>query len=1010
MSRVLPLLLLILSALPAPPAGAASKVLVAAIGDAAPGGGQFAGPGFTGAPSAAGEGWVAFRSEVAGGGTTEALVASRLTGVQTSIQVASVGQKVGGGEPCAGTLRQFVGRPVVNARGDVAFLAVVNPKNPPPAAPDGTAPFIEPSPAGVFLYRDGRVRVLACGGQTTDLGTLDLLLTVDPQADNPGETVERSPALNDAGDVAFLAALLDAGGYPSGGAIFTASATGAPTAAVRIGDPFEGGTIQTLGPPALNNGGTLAFHAVATTTAPAEADGRVDGIFLATAGGVAAIVRAGLAPVAGTPLLRFEDAVALNDVGDVAFLAGPFRDGDTVDDPTDAAPGVLLWRHGAVTLIARPGQRLGDDDVTALALSGAVGGGVVPPQLTADGRVIFLASLNGGSAETIYAWSESTGVRPQLVTAGTGAAGTPVGGRYAGVQSPPAADALGGLAFVARVVGGATSEALFFHPASGTATPVVVGDATPASGGFYAGKPFGVPAMNDAGDVVFRAFVARGPASVGIYRWRDGGLTPVVRAGDPSPNVGRPPFLDLVGEPSIDDAGRVAFTGVVDGIGRGVYVADAAGIHTVAVRKDVAPGDAGTTFAAIAQNPSIDRRAGVAFRATTQLRNDATGITVKRDGLFLADPKGIHALLFADDPSPSGLPYLRMRDPALTAVPSVAFRATLDAGAASDADDPDALLLTGPDGTTALVARDDVLPGGELVTGFTGNASASAAGHVGFVVLQQRDAPAGVVAGPAVVRRLGAALDVVARAGDTVAGGGELRRLGQPAINDDGVTAFRASFVKGTGGTGGLYLGTPDGVRPFVLQQEGTPLGGRYASFGSRVSLNVQGEVAFSGTVSQGRARSGLFVAYPTVLVPHEVTLRASRRLDRLRVAAALTLGRGNDGVDPAKEAITFALRDARGPIWSATVPARRLRKVRRSFRVRAARGTPLEDVLSSARVTPLDATHVLVRAVSARAPFTRRRTRRFEAPFTLSVELGDDSGSATFDCPAGFDGIACAF
>jgi hypothetical protein len=42
---------------------ATSKVEVAALGDAAPGGGVFAGPGFVGWPTAAGNGWIAFRGQ-----------------------------------------------------------------------------------------------------------------------------------------------------------------------------------------------------------------------------------------------------------------------------------------------------------------------------------------------------------------------------------------------------------------------------------------------------------------------------------------------------------------------------------------------------------------------------------------------------------------------------------------------------------------------------------------------------------------------------------------------------------------------------------------------------------------------------------------------------------------------------------------------------------------------------------------------------------------------------------
>ena len=54
----LALALVALLAAGVPRATAASKMKIAAAGDAAPGGGVFAGPGFSGWPTAAGNGWI----------------------------------------------------------------------------------------------------------------------------------------------------------------------------------------------------------------------------------------------------------------------------------------------------------------------------------------------------------------------------------------------------------------------------------------------------------------------------------------------------------------------------------------------------------------------------------------------------------------------------------------------------------------------------------------------------------------------------------------------------------------------------------------------------------------------------------------------------------------------------------------------------------------------------------------------------------------------------------------
>jgi len=194
-----PLLLL------APAARAGSSRTVAAIGDAAPGGGLFAGPGFSGWPSAAGEGWVAFRALLSGGSAAEALVVAQMKPPASSAQVAVLGGDSpgdNGHEACAGTFKQFLGRPIVNRGGEVAFLAIVEPAG----EPEGEADPFKPVPAGIFLYSGNRLTAIACSGEETAVGRLDLVAVVDPVAD-PSEIVDRSPALNDRGEVAYLAGL-----------------------------------------------------------------------------------------------------------------------------------------------------------------------------------------------------------------------------------------------------------------------------------------------------------------------------------------------------------------------------------------------------------------------------------------------------------------------------------------------------------------------------------------------------------------------------------------------------------------------------------------------------------------------------------------------------------------------------------------------------------------------------------------------------------------------------------
>src|SRR5439155_532482 len=565
-------------------AWATSKAKVAAIGDAAPGGGVFAGPGFIGWPTAAGNGWIAFRGQVSGGTSSETIVAAHLTPPVSRAQVASIGQTAPSGngyEACAGKLKQFVGHPVVNASGEVAFIALLTPP-PDKSRSSGTAR--GPTPAGLFALRGGQLAAVACSGEQVGGRTLDLTAVLDLASDPSRDLADRSPAMNDAGDVAFLAGYVDALGFPNGGAILLAPRAGGMTQLVRIDDPFASGRLQALGPPVLNNRGMLAFHALSTTTEPSN-DGMLDGVFAvdATGANLRVLVRDGIAPSpAGQPLTEFQDAVALDDEGDVAFLAGPLSDDANPSD--EGSPGVLVLRGGTVSLLAYPGQVLGAGKVTGVALGPAGGGALAAPSIGPDGTVAFFASLEG-NAEVI-ARTAGRGVQP----------------------------------------------------------------------------------------LVFRAYVARGPASSGIFRARSALIDPehgmpietVVRAGDASPAPGAPPFFDFPGEPSVNRAGAVAFAARLPSVGHGLFVADARGVRPIVLRGDPAPGDPGTTFTGLGTHPQLNDSGGVAFRATTSFRDPSTGSSLKRHGLFLAESSPIRALVYAHEPSPAGPPFLSLGDPLLS--------------------------------------------------------------------------------------------------------------------------------------------------------------------------------------------------------------------------------------------------------------------------------------------------------------------------------------------------------
>ena len=985
-----------------PRATAASKVKIAAAGDPAPGGGTFAGPGFSGWPTAAGNGWIAFRGVIAGGNASEAIIARHETPPVATVTVASKGQSAPGG----GTFRQFFGRPAVNASGDVAFLALVN---------DATVPDDPslPTPAGVFVYSaaTGKLTAVARSRQPTVLGVLDIATTLDPNADPSAvDLPDRTAALNDHGQVAFLTALAGTTSGTPDGAIFMSGPAGGLIPILHFGDPFDTGHFVRFGPPALNNAGMLAFHGlVASSNDPGDA-GR-DGIFARRDSGIALLVDEGITiPQLRQRLTSFADAVAVNDAGDVAFIGSPLF-ARTAQSSAEGSSGVLVYRDDtkSVQPVGYPGlalPRCGSGSpagtVADTVLSPAAGGLLAPPALASDRSVTFFASLDGHASEAIARW-DGTAACEVVELGGADADPAPTGGFYAVTASAPAVDAVGGLAFLARIAGGSSIEAIVYHPTSGSDGAVVVGEATP-DGGFFAGPPFSAPAISDAGDVAFRASVAGGPSSAGIFRAHGGTVEPVVRAGDPSPPLGRP-FFDFTGRPSLNGAGALAFTAVVAGQGPGLYVFDGAGRRAIA-RGDTTP--EGVKFLAFGLNPAVNEAGLVAFRAIVELPAGDT-----QDGIFVAGPSDIRLLAAAGRPSPAGPNFLKMRDPVVTDVPTVLFTAPLGTGSSSIGDGLFFLQPPGgggeiQDGWIALEGR-TLLADGTTLTAITGTPAADEAGNVAFGA--RRSAPAANGhprdLGPAIVRRTTAGLGLVVARDMPGPMGGTFKGFGQPAMGATGHVFFFGAFPRQTTPSG-MFLATDAGLEPVVLVGHRTPIGGTFQAFGARPAANIHDQLAFTATVGGGRARQGIFVASPTRLTTHLLLrLSGGRAHDRVQLRGVLHLGT-TDGTALAQDGVTLALSDASGRLlWSSTVPPTALVRHGKRFAPSMTGRRALGGQLRALQLR-LGKNTIRVAAQSAALDLTARGSQPLVPPLAVTVDVGDDGGTAIVPCRLGKRGGRC--
>jgi hypothetical protein len=403
---------LTLGTLGAGPAWAQAPQLraVALVGSPAPGGGSFAGFTVESLPifvPANGRGDVAFFATLLRGPGSEGIFISSQGGLR---KVATEGDVV----PGVGTLSGFGKHPIpaLNEAGDVAFAAAVS---------GGKA--VE----GIFLWSRGRVQPLVITGGPLPGITGGTLAAIE------------SPALNDRGDVVFLATVRR--GRETLEAVY-ARVGGKLRKVVAQGDAAPaGGAFAAFGPPTLNKRGTVGFAAAV------EGRGVPGGLYVVQGETVRMLVGAGDDSAAGGIFAKFAERLSLNDSGLVVFNA-----------QLKGAPspgGLFLVERGAPRTLAL----IGDP---------APGGGTFShfglwPSVNAAGHVVFASSVDGGSNPIAVFVARPDGFTR---VAGVGDA-LPGGGRLLsfGLYPLAAITPRGGVAFGTAVTAtGEGTEGIFYAP------------------------------------------------------------------------------------------------------------------------------------------------------------------------------------------------------------------------------------------------------------------------------------------------------------------------------------------------------------------------------------------------------------------------------------------------------------------------------------------------------------------------------------------------------------------
>src|SRR5213593_172489 len=380
----------------------------------------------------------------------------------------------------------------------------------------------------------------APGGGTFDRFSVESLPIVAP--------------INGKGQVAFFATILR--GRSSEGLFVSSGERIGKLAADGDAAP-GGGVFSGFGRhpvPALNEGGELAF-AAAIVGARA-----VEGIFVASPRGTRAIALAGAAaPDIPSGTIASLDAPAINDRGDVAFLATVRRGRESLD-------AIYLHSGGKSRKVVAQGDP---------APAGGTFAGFGPPSLNGRGVVVFGAVVEGRGVPGGVFHAKGDAIR-MLVGAGDE---TPDGGIFAKFSERVAVNDAGAVAFNAILKGAPTSGAIYVVD-DRVRRIAGLGDPVPGGGVF---SHFGLwPSLSATGAVVFAASVDGGASPVAVFAASRKAMSRVAGVGDRLPGGGTLVSFGLYPFAAASRAGAITFATAPDAVGagaEGIFAIDPASVR-----------------------------------------------------------------------------------------------------------------------------------------------------------------------------------------------------------------------------------------------------------------------------------------------------------------------------------------------------------------------------------------------------------------------------------------------
>lgn len=472
-----------------------------------------------------------------------------------------------------------------------------------------------------------------------------------------------------------------------------AAKTGSTVIVVQAGEPAPDGNgvfSQMTDVPALNDAGQVLFNSLLDGTSGGHADGR--GLFLSDGtGGLTQIVRRGDAAPDGNGTFTGANTLTykLNNAGQAAFYSG--------FDNTAGVPGFSpgIWQGGWEP---HPAGNVGDDR-----------GYFMGDGLSAPTRIARQNQSAPDGAGAYYFFSGDLDINDSGQSVFIA--------NFTDASQDPLDQAL-------LLGGGTAGHTLLYR----------TGHAAPDGNGTFGG--FSTPSINSAGQILFNAGLndTNGGYSdaYGMYLTDGaGGLTQLIRRGDPAPD-GNGVYNLFSGR--INDIGQVAvvasLTGVTNGASYRLLGPDGlGGLTQIVGTGDAAPDGNGVFNSFTASTLAFNNAGQIGFLGSVRGVTGQPNGLVGYSGIFRGDAEsGLQPIARQDQATPSGNGSFRsLTPPAINDAGQMAFFAYLFVSDGEYTNDAGIFFYDDNRGLIEVVREGDTLLGSTITSigFFTGNSSGS---------------------------------------------------------------------------------------------------------------------------------------------------------------------------------------------------------------------------------------------------------------------------------------------